>query len=444
MKKVFMLSIVLISCICLAACASSDSQRAPRKISDVIPYDAVDAEIYSFIETVDGRSVKLLYSEDRAAEMAELLDTIELKELPVTEDMEAVKNLSSVHISLLIEAGEENYFITAVGTQDVYLNLWQGEDVAYSYVLDLNSDLVQQLTDINSKVHEYSHDGSGFMDVSKDTEGATVTHHFNKADSLYLADIMDAALEAGMAWDGELTAGDFAVVMELDGQNWYLDAERQIAGKADGENITAVEMDDLYFRPVMRKLSTKVFQDERIAAEVKASWDAAKLAEQLGKETPYTKLYRYVQTSLGQWQEEEKAISTAGATWILMEAVEWYAEKEALLPDQETLDKTAEAEALSALVLYNTACGQLGITADEWMAANREAQVDSLILDAVYTSADMDVEEINDLMMSIQEEYLASDAYAKIKPQYERSLELLRNGGELTAEQLLEEDIFTD
>ena len=444
MKKWFVLCIMLVLCVCLASCGSSDSQRAPRKISDVIPYGDADAEIYSFIETVDGRSVTILYPEDRAAEMAELLDSVNLKELPATTDMDTVKNLSSVHISLLIEAGEENYFITAVGSQDVYLNLWLGEDIAYSYVLDMNSELLQQLTDINSKVHEYSHDGSGFMNVSKDMDGATVTHRFNKADSLYLADIMDAALEAGAAVVGELTAGDFAVMMELDGQTWYLDAERRIVGKDDDGIIKAVEMDDLYFLPVMRKLSTKVFQDECIAAEVKASWEAAKLAEQLGKETPYTKLYRYMQSSLGQWQEEETALAKAGAAWIFSEAAEWYAEKEELLPDQETLDKEADADTLSALVLYNTACDQLGITADEWVTANREAQVDALILDAVYTSADMDVEEINELVMSIQEEYLASEAYAKIKLQYERSLELLENSAELTVEQLLEEDIFIE
>lgn len=444
MKKVFMLSIVLISCICLAACASSDSQQAPRKISDVIPYDDADAEIYSFIETVDGRSVTLLYPEDRAAEMVELLDSIELKSLPVYEDLHAAMDMTGLQLALKIQNDEEMYFITVAGVDDIILSLCLSAAPTYAWNLNDNPELVRELREIDSKVHEYSHDGSGFMDVSKDMEGATVIHHFNKADSLYLADIMDAALEAGVSVDGELPAGDFAVMMELDGQTWYLDAEQRIAGKADGENITAVEMDDLYFLTVMRKLSTKLFSDERIAAEVKASWDAAKLAEQLGKETPYTKLYRYMQTSLGQWQEEEKSISTAGATWTLMEAAAWYAEKEALLPDRDTLDKEAEAEALSSLVLYNKACDQFGIAADEWIAANREAQVDSLILAAVYTSAGMDAEEINDLMMSIQEEYLDSEAYAKIKPQFERSMELLKSGGVLTAEQLLKEDIFTE
>ena len=67
-----------------------------------------------------------------------------------------------------------------------------------------------------------------------------------------------------------------------------------------------------------------------------------------------------------------------------------------------------------------------------------------MILTAVYTASGVSAEELNDLMKSIQEDYLASEDFERIRPQFERSLELLQSGEVLTAEELLEEDIFTE
>ena len=186
--------------------------------------------------------------------MVELLDSVNLKELPVNEDMDAAKNLHALHISLLIQSGSEKYYITAAGAQNVYLNLWQGDEIVRSCILDINADLIQKLTEINRKVQDYSYDGSGFMEISK--AGADI-QNLNNADSLYLADIMEAALESGISEDGaeNVKAEDFAVKMKLDGQVWYLNPETRIAGKETDGTISAVEMDDRYFLPVMRKMS---------------------------------------------------------------------------------------------------------------------------------------------------------------------------------------------
>jgi len=445
MKKVCMICVLLLVCACLAACGGPGTDAAPGKISDVIPYDDAGTEIYSCIPTVGERSVTLLYSEERKAEMVELLDSVNLKELPVNEDMDAAKILHALHISLLIQSGSEKYYITAAGAQNVYLNLWQGDNIVHSCILDINADLIQKLTEINRKVHDYSYDGSGFMEISK--VGADI-QHFNNADSLYLADIMEAALESGTPEDGaeNVTAEDFAVKIKLDGQVWYLNPETRIAGKETDGIISAVEMDDRYFLPVMRKISVKLFAEERVAAEVKAAWDAAQLAEQLGKTTPYTELYRHMQVSLGQWQDAETAVSSARAAWLLHAAVEWYAEKEGIMPEQAELDKQVEitAMSLSSVAWYQNACDQLGITVEDWVWADRKSQDVSIILTAVYTTVSgVSAEEVNDLIRSIQEDYLASEDFERIRPQFERSLELLQSGGSMTAEELLEEDIFT-
>ena len=443
MKKVFVVFLILTLCLSLAACDGPGTNAAPGKISDVIPYDDAGTEIYSCIPTVGERSVTLLYSEERKAELVELLDSVNLKELPVNEDMDAAKNLHA-HISLLIQSGSEKYYITAAGAQNVYLNLWQGDNIVHSCILDINADLIQKLTEINRKVHDYSYDGSGFMEISK--VGADI-QHFNNADSLYLADIMKAVLESGTPADGteNVKAEDFAVKMKLDGQVWYLNPETRMAGKETDGTISAVKMDDRYFLPVMRKISVKMFAEERVAAEVKVAWDAAQLAEQLGKATPYTELYRYMQVSLGQWQDAETAVSSARAAWLMHTAVEWYAEKEGIMPEQAELDKQVEvtAKSLSSVTWYQNACDQLGITVEDWVWADRKSQDVSMILTAVYTASGVSAEELNDLMKSIQEDYLASEDFERIRPQFERSLELLQNGGSMTAEELLEEDIFT-
>ncbi len=444
MKKVFVVFLILTLCLSLAACGGPGTDAAPGKISDVIPYDDAGTEIYSCIPTVGERSVTLLYSEERKAELVELLDSVNLKELPVNEDMDAVKNLHALHISLLIQSGSEKYYITAAGAQNVYLNLWQGDEIVHSCILDINADLIQKLTEINRKVHDYSYDGSGFMEISR--VGADI-QNLNNADSLYLADIMEAALESGISEDGaeNVKAEDFAVKMKLDGQVWYLDPETRMAGKETDGTISAVKMDDRYFLPVMRKISVKLFAEERVAAEVKAAWDAAQLAEQLGKATPYTEMYRHMQVSLGQWQDAETAVSSARAAWLLHAAVEWYAEKEGIMPEQAELDKQLEvtAKSLSSVTWYQNACDQLGITVEDWVWADRKSQDISMTLTAVYTASGVSAEELNDLMKSIQEDYLASEDFERIRPQFERSLELLQSGGSMTAEELLEEDIFT-
>ncbi len=444
MKKVCMICILLLACACLTACGGPGINAAPGKISDVIPYDDADAEIYSYIPTVGERSVTLLYSEERKAEMVELLDSVNLKELPVNEDMDAAKNLHALHISLLIQSGSEKYFITAAGAQNVYLNLWQGDEIVHSCILDIYADLIQKLTEINRKVHDYSYDGSGFMEISK--IGADI-QNLNNGDSLYLADIMEAALETRTPADGaeNFKAEDFAVRMKLDGQVWYLNPENRMAGKENGGTISAVKMDDRYFLPVMRKISVKLFAEERVAAEVKAAWDAAQLAEQLGKKTPYIYMYRNMQIALGQWQDAESAVSSARAAWLLRESVEWYAEKEGIVPEQAELDRQVEitAMSLSSVEWYQNACEPLGITVEDWVWADRKSQDVSMMLTAVYTASGVSAEELNDLMRSIQEDYLASEDFERIRPQFERSLELLQSGEVLTAEDLLEEDIFT-
>lgn len=445
MKKKLTIWIVLLLCVSLAACGGPDSDSTPGKISDVIPYNNDEAVFYSFIETVGGRSVTLAYPEDREAEMVELLESIDLKSLPVNGDLEAAQNLTGLYLSLLVESGDDQYFITAAGLENVYLTLSQGAEITHSYVLDMNSELLRQFTEIDRKVHEYSHDGTGFMEVSKD--GVDV-QYMDKGDSLYLADIMDAALEEGTSAEngGKLDAEDFAVKMELDGQVWYLDPESRMAGKQVGETIAAVKMEDMYFLPVMRKLAGRLFMEERIAAEVKASWDAAKLADQLGKKTPYTKLYRYCQVALGQWQGEEKALKAAETAWIQGAAMEWYASREGIMPEQQTLDKQVEgtASAYGYNEWYQKACEKLGITVEEWVTADRDVVDDSMILTAVYTSSGITAEELNDLVKSINTEFLESEAYENIRPQFERSLQLLESGKELTAEQLMEEDIFIE
>ncbi len=445
MKKGFKIWMVLLLCVSLTACGGPASDSAPGKISDVIPYSNDEAELYCFIETVGSRSVMLAYPEDRKDEMVELLEAIDLKSLPVNEDMDAARNLTGLYLSLLIERGDDQYFITAAGLEDVYLTLIQGEEIIHSYVLDMNSELLREFTEIDRKVHEYSHDGTGFMEVSKD--GVDV-QYMDKGDSLYLADIMDAALEEGTAAGNneELDAEDFAVKMDLDGQIWYFDPERRMGGKQSGENIAAVEMDDMYFLPVMRKLAGRVFMEERAAAEVKASWDAAKLAEQLGKKTPYTELYRYYHVALGQWQEEEKALRVAETAWIQGAAMEWYALKEGIMPEQKTLDQQVEgmARAYGNIEWYQKACEKLGITVEEWVTADRDMVDDSMILTAVYTSSGITAEELNHLVNSINTEYLESEAYEKIQTQFERSLQLLEGGMLLSAEQLMKEDIFIE
>ena len=445
MKKKLAIWIVLLLCVSLAACGGPGGDSTPGKISDVIPYSNDEAVFYSFIETVGGRSVTLAYPEDRKAEMVELLESIDLKSLPVNEDLEAAENLTGLYLHLMIENGDDKYFITAAGLEDVYLNLCQGEEITYSYVLDMNSELLRQLTAIDLKVCEYSHDDSGFMKLSK--EGVD-SQYLDKGDSLYLADIMDAALEEAAAAGNreELEAEDFAVKMELDGQVWYLDPERRMAGKQSGVIIAATEMDEMYFLPAMRKLSGKLMAYERVAAEVKGSWEAAKLAEQLGKKTPYTELYRYYQVSLGQWQGADKALATAKEAWLQCTAMEWYAEKEGIMPEQENLDKQIEitSRSLSSVDWYLKACEQLGITEEEWVLADRKVQEDNVILTAVYTGSGVSAEELNELVKSIKNEFLESEAYAKVKPQFERSLQLLESGPPLSAEQLMEEDIFIE
>ncbi len=445
MKKKLAIWIVLLLCVSLAACGGPAGDSTPGKISDVIPYSNDEAVFYSFIETVDGRSVTLAYPEDRKMEMVELLESIDLKSLPVNEDMEAAENLTGLYLYVMIESGNDNYFITAAGLEDVYLNLCQGEEITQSYVLEVNSELLRQLTAIDLKVREYSHDDSGFMKLSK--EGVD-SLYLDKGDSLYLADILDAALEEVAAAGNreELGEEDFAVKMELDGQVWYLDPESQMAGKQSGETITAVEMDEMYFLPAMRKLSGKLMAYERVAAEVKGAWEAAKIAEQLGKKTPYTELYRYYQVSLGQWQGTDKALATAKEAWLQCASMEWYADKEGLMPEQENLDKQIEmtSRSLSSVDWYLKACEVLGITVEEWVLADRKVQEDNVILTAVYAGSGVSAEELNELVKSIKNEFLESEAYEKIRPQFECSLQLLERGVPLSAEQLMEEDIFIE
>jgi hypothetical protein len=71
-------------------------------------------------------------------------------------------------------------------------------------------------------------------------------------------------------------------------------------------------------------------------------------------------------------------------------------------------------------------------------------QEDNVILTAVYTGSGVSAEELNELVKSIKNEFLESEAYAKVKPQFERSLQLLGSGAQLSAEQLMEEDIFNE
>ena len=116
------------------------------------------------------------------------------------------------------------------------------------------------------------------------------------------------------------------------------------------------------------------------------------------------------------------------------------------MPEQADLDKQVEITvmSLSSVVWYQNACDQLGITVEDWVWADRTSQDISMILTAVYAASGVSAEELNDLMQSIQEDYLASEDFERIQPQFERSLELLQSGGSMTAEELLEEDIFTE